>query len=227
MQKRSDFAKQFDIIVKQEIKNYQDSLNFVLQSINEIRISIQDLQKECVGQYSRIHSQHVDFKIELNSLKNSYLNLNGSFLKNHQELSLKNETISNKISDLNSIFLNKINSDNNFDNRFECLRTKHYSLEVKVESQNQLFKNSVDDLLVKLRQEIQKAKKEILDLPTETSEVKKHLEEKISSHAIDVAGIMRELKFYKHDNMVTEKKIENIYTLIERLQKSGVENEPS
>ena len=42
------------------------------------------------------------------------------------------------------------------------------------------------------------------------------MDEKIASHKVDVAGIIREISVNKKDMMVIEKKIENIYTLIAR-----------
>ncbi len=58
-----------------------------------------------------------------------------------------------------------------------------------------------------------------MDAPTEASLVRNELEQKIYAHKVDVSGIMKELTVFKKENVVIEKKLENIYTLIERLQK--------
>jgi len=56
MLNKNDLAKQFELVVKQEIKNYQDSLNFVLQSIDELKKDIKQLNSDMLENYALIHS---------------------------------------------------------------------------------------------------------------------------------------------------------------------------
>src|SRR6185295_4796860 len=64
MLKRADLAKQLDLVIKQEIKNYQDSLNSVLQSIRDIKNELENIQSQSLENSALLHSEHNKLKIE-------------------------------------------------------------------------------------------------------------------------------------------------------------------
>ncbi len=222
MLKRNDLAKQFELVVQQEIKNYQDSLNFVLQSIKELKEEIIRVRNESLESSAKLHSEHNDLAIQLQNLKNAFAVLNQGFLSASCDQRIVNERNVIEMRDISTAIHTKINIDNRLQLKIEDVWNHISKVRRQLEDKDIALNNIIDDLLRRFRNEIQKAKKEILEAPSEASLVKIHLEEKIASHTVDVSGIMRELKIYKHDNMVTQKKIENIYTLIERLQKAKV-----
>lgn len=222
MLKRNDLSKQFELVVQQEIKNYQDSLNFVLQSIKELKEDVIRVRNESLENYAKLHSEHNDLAIQLQNLKYEVAALNQNFLSASYDQRIVNERNALEMRDISSAIHSKISGDNYFKTKIDDVWNAVSELRRQSENKDRVLSDSIDDLLRRFRNEIQKVKKEILEAPSEASLVKTHLEEKIASHTVDVSGIMRELKIYKHDNMVTQKKIENIYTLIERLQKAKV-----
>ena len=222
MLKKSDLAKQFELVVQQEIKNYQDSLNFVLQSINEIKGSILDNHKEFSEKHSFVHNILINLNIELQELKESNSQLSQKCERTKTDQKFVNERNTIEMRDISSALLAKINDQNNFQVKIENLWKEIYKLKSDTATNKRTLNESLDDLLRRFRQEILKAKTDILETPTEASLIKTQLEEKISRHVIDVEGIMKELRVFKQHNMITEKKIENIYTLIERLKKSEI-----
>ena len=222
MLKRNDLSKQFELVVQQEIKNYQDSLNFVLQSIKELKESIKESNDQFLETYASLHSEQNEIKIELQNLRDVFMESYKSFHNHINDQRVVNQRNQTQILSLTNEFLKKINFDGNFQNKFENLWSEISNLKYKTDTSQKVLNDNLDDLFRRFRKEILKAKQEILDSPSEASLVKTQLEEKIVSHTVDVAGIMRELRIYKHDNMITQKKLENIYTLIERLKKSEV-----
>lgn len=222
MLKKTDLSKQFELVVQQEIKNYQDSLNFVLQSIRELKDTIEEVRNESLENHGLLHSLQGDLAIDLQNLRESFNTFKQNAESTFTDQRLFNERNTLEMRDLGSAFYKKICADTHFNEKIIGLWEALGSLRQDSELKDRIINDNLDDLLRRFRQEILKSKKEIIESPSEASLVKKQLEEKIASHTVDVAGIMRELKIYKHDNMVTQKKIENIYTLIDRLNKSEV-----
>lgn len=223
MLKRNDLSKQFDLVVQQEIKNYQDSLNFVLQSIKELKESIQQANDQALENYAALHSEQTDLKIELQNFRHVIMESYKTFHNHINDQRVVNDRNQNQILDVTNEVFKKINFDGNFKSKYEVLWSEIEKIKSKAENSHKVLNDNLDDLLRRFRNEILKTKKEILDSPSDASLIKTELEEKIYRHTVDVEGIMRELRIYKNDNMVTQKKIENIYTLIERLKKSEVE----
>lgn len=220
MLKKSDLAKQFELVVQQEIKNYNDNLNNVLESIRQLSKEIREVRETSQANYATIHSVQSNLISELDQLKDAVKKMSEQCDRTFSDQSVVNERNALEMKDITGAFLNKISVDSNFQEKLREVWNHIRKLESQHQDNQRMINDNLDDILRRFRQEILKAKKEILDTPTEASLVKRELEEKIFSHIVDVAGIMRELRIYKHDNMVTEKKIENIYTLIERLKKS-------
>lgn len=222
MLKKADLSKQFELVVQQEIKNYQDSLNFVLQSINELKEEIKNVHAESLENYALIHSQHNDLAAQLETIRNKQTESNKK-LDNHindVEVFKKKATDEIEIYALRSI----ANSNSNEFNK-NCITDLKHNIDVledEIKGHSLTISNSFDCIQFKLAKDLKKMKDEILSMPSDSQLVRNELDEKITSHRVDVAGIMKELRIFKHDNMVTEKKIENIYTLIERLKKPEV-----
>lgn len=74
------------------------------------------------------------------------------------------------------------------------------------------------ELFTSLNEKIEKIQSDIRDTVFKTME---HWEEKFLQAKLDKEGIERELIRYKKSMFYIEKKIENIYTLIERINKRG------
>ena len=221
MLKRNDLAKQFELVVQQEIKNYNDSLNGILDSIRNLKIEIKEVSKNNLENYGAIHSAQTNLSIELENIKDFLKILAEKFDRHFNDQTVVNERNALEMRDIKGAFHSKKIIDDNVNSKIKALSDQIYSVEALVEGNHRVTNDNLDDIMRRFRQEILKAKKDILDAPTEAALVRKELEEKIVSHTVDVAGIMRELRLFKHDNMVAEKKIENIYTLIGRLQMQG------
>ena len=158
--------------------------------------------------------------IELEHIKNNLENINQRVDRNCNDQKSVNEKNNFEINNIKNEISLKVSRDNNFEKKLIHISTTIDRVkEISDKNRNSLGEIS-DNILRKFSNDLIKTKNEILNSPSEASLVKKILEEKIDSHKVDVAGIMRELMIYKKENVVTEKKIENIYTLIDRLKKS-------
>ena len=219
MLKKSDLSKQFELLTLQEIKNYQDSHNFVLQSIRELREEIEHLKQESLENHAVVHSIQCGMAIEIDHNREQINN----FRLRHDGY-YNDQRAENKKNALDSIEIIKTQKalqtlSQKFKDRFDFIITQIDQLTKVSNKTNERLSYCVDDLLRRFSSDIEKVKKEIIDAPTEASLVKTQVQEQIESHKVDVIGIMKELTIFKKENFVIEKKLENIYTLIERLQK--------
>ena len=218
--KRSDLAKQFELVVQQEIKNYQDSFNLVLQSLNEIRESIKKSQKEYREKHAILQGEQVIIKIEIQNLRDIFVKVSERIERHITAQQAWNYRNNQNDFQLNEDFMQIATICKEFQPKLDTVGNEIYELKEQVDGYCRVVNDNLDDLLRRFRSEISKTKQEILEAPSQASIVKTELEEKLKSHTVDVDGIMRELRIYKHENMITQKKIEHIYTLIERLKNS-------
>ena len=220
MLKKNDLAKQFELVVQQEIKNYQDSLNFVLRSINEIKQSIKDLQSDMLARAASNNSLLVNLNHRLQGVVDTVFNLDAITKRNFNDQCIINERNTKEITDLESSMMFKFRMSDDTQSKLSMFLHQLEILNEKVEKRNEAIDRNLDHLLMRFRKEILRAKQEIMESPSQFDLSLEQLEAKIQSHYVDVAGIMRELTIYKKENSITQKKIENIYTLIARLKKS-------
>jgi len=222
MLKKSDLAKQFELVVKQEIKNYQDSLNFVLQSIRELKDSIEEVRNESLENYALIHSQQNDLEILCQLFREnqgktekklqSHINDTEAFKKKAtDEIGMHGDT-SMQNSRKNEYNENQISHTNG---RLE-------TVEDEMRGHSLFISTALENMKFKLSKDMNKLKEEILSMPSDAQGIRQELIDKINTHNVDVEGILREIRVSRHDMMVFEKKLENIYMLIERLSKPEV-----
>ncbi len=218
MIKKNDLAKQFELLTIQEVKNYQDSLNFVLQSIRELKDNIEEVKKLAQNNTSETCSIQCQSNSDVGLIRKDIFNLSQKIESNFYDQKALNEKFSEKIDFLFHEIDSKKDKDLYFFQRFDDLQNELDEINLFSLKNRESISENYNDLLCHLTKSCEKIKKEILSTPSEMTQVKIDLEEKMSSHKVDVVGIMRELTIYKKENMVTQKKIENIYMLIERLQ---------
>ncbi len=222
MLRKLDIAKQCELLAEQEIQNYKDSLNYVLQTLRDLKESIKDSREESLENYASVHSFQVQLSSEITSVNEVVVSLGKkveSFFSDQRRENKKFQedhlSLRESILDLlNKVALNKIEIQR-LDTAISLLNDKYHASKNDMDS---TFRN----MEFKLSKSISKTKEEILAIPSDSIKVKQELERKLDCHKVDVNGITQELMIYKHENMITQKKIENIYTLIERLNNPEV-----
>lgn len=216
MLSRKDLSKEFELVVKQEIKNYNDTVLATNVSLNDCHKKIDELSEKVNRRFAELDTKLLDkdskFFIHKESIDRSISQL----LKMLGDLDSQVVVYLN-----NSINLRQSLADNyslksevyNLSDEFEG-RLSHLNLKIHQISEN--FSHKLEMIERSFVDKFDKLKKEILDRPSEAQDVKRELENKINSACIDAEGILKELRILKKDALISEKKIENIYTLIER-----------
>lgn len=218
MLKKSDLAKQFELVVQQEITNYNNSLSQIFQKIQSIQDDIESIKEAHSSIRNSNHSRYqtLDTAISFikeyceSNVKQIYTVIREQALKIHEQ-SVSNEEVK-KCFDRISYKFDALGCVNN------QLFCDYKKLINDCSEFNKETNSRIDEMGPKIKKAIDKAKKEIEDAPTEASQVKIELEKRIDSHKIDVEGVMKEINIFRKENVIVEKKLENIYTLIQRLE---------
>lgn len=222
MLKRSDLAKQFELVVQQEIKNFQDSHNSVLQSIRDLAEEIALVKRDFLQCKAALHSEigylKSDFKINNDEL----CDLAKAFISSVNDQKQINLDVDRDLTALS-------NTCTRYDMAFDAQEKVNFELLHLINKDHENTKATHSNILTSLVQmelknskEIEKAKEDMEACPTKNNLVKEELEQKINMQNVDLEGLLKEIRIIGRAVLVTEKKIENIYTLIERMKKPKV-----
>jgi chromosome segregation ATPase len=217
MRSRKDFEKEFELVVKQEIKNYNDTVLATNIALEKCRSSIEELSNNTMQRFSEQENKFLAQDIALSRIKDS-------FDKSFIQLGKRIDDLSNQIDqyrknteflihDIESAYLEKddfctvikeVRAD------IDDIRSK--TIHLKDSLQQGLYRLSGD-----INSNIEILRREIFDGPSEAEAVKADLSKKLDAASIDFLGLMKEITICKKESFITEKKIENLYTLIERI----------
>lgn len=219
MLKRNDLVKQFELVTKQEIKNYQDQFNAVLQQIRDIKISLDNIQKKYLEKYALLHSaqgeilqqiEAIKQKCDLRSAKLDRIESDQSFV-NHQNCGI--------FAEINKAIIKKQEDQSFFHKKIDSIWTEIYKLNANAKSTENVIAENSSSLTKRLAKSIEQTKEEIKSAPSQYDKLKTEMNAKLMSAVVDSAGLLREIAVIKKENTIFEKKIENLYILIERLKK--------
>jgi len=219
MLRKKDLVKQFELVVKQEIIEHNKAITASNLAMNKHREYVEEElnklknnHKLLVNEYSFVSSGFNNFLSDNNSFRDSLSKLDSKCYEVHEKTHKEVKSLDNLANAIHGkyMLLDKSTSD---------LRLYLSSLEKKLEDIAKKLESESEKTNNKIEKAIKKLKKEILELPSEASEVREELLEILSMNKIDNEGLLREIKVLKKTVFINEKKIENLYTLIERINK--------
>ena len=211
---KDEMVKQFEGSIADEVRQYNLTVVSQNNELDCIKSLIENMLKE-------------QKELTVNQLKSKSECLD-AFSKEKDDLFLKNEEHRRFINEMVSILKKEV----------ECVKEKSESfikntdLATCVVALNQHMARMEESAVLeskRLRELVEKEKQSILsqiDVDTKTLNFYKDFcdkqheeqEKKIDVNSVDAKGVLRELQIHKKSVFIVEKKIENIYTQIERLQ---------
>jgi len=209
-----EFVKRFEAMMRQELAlhskalfSYQEEMQSLKDSVKQAKGAIESLfrhtEVEMKDTNLAIQNQISTFEIKTKSLeinaldqRNTILSLYQSF-NDFMEISSKKNDFENYKAEINS----KVTELNN---------TQTRSFEDYQQHMKSLF-----------NQVIEEQKNLRVDVESKINNLKQVINEKYDHFRMDKDGIQKEIKVYEKTIFIIEKKIENIYTLIERINKRG------
>ena len=222
MLKKNDLAKQFEIVVQQEIKNYNDSLNLVLQSINELRESINDVHEETAENHAILHSFQTSLSIKLENIEEIFSKFYKKIEQQFYDQLVINNRNSYQMNEMSSAINSKIRGQDHFEKKIDEIETQFFKENEKSLQIHKVSAKAIDELMTWTKSSLKKHREEIDSKPHFQHPSIDALELKLLTYKVDSEALLKELRITRNDLMVAEKNIENLYTIIERLNKPGV-----
>lgn len=219
--KRSDLAKQFELVVQQEIINHNKQIEATNQSLQKMQNQINDLVKDHASHIARLEKYIWDLETDYKDLKNKHEKLEWRYKAFEKDSS---EAIDNACFDLNMRidYVEDCVCDIESDvEPIEEMETSINFVKDMVETQKFYIHSEFYNIKKNCEQMFKEFKNEINERPSEIPLVQEELEKKIADAVVDAKGVLRELEVAKKDAFVMQKKIEQIYSLLGRNKEGG------
>lgn len=219
MLKKNDLAKQFELVVQQEVKNHNDQILASNLSINKVREDLEKFREEQGIINAALASEMSRLKIQINEFSKVLGSLVAKLSSSHNDLNSVRENFETQ-SVLNARVLQECKA------ALQAQEKDAKTTQVKIAFLEETI-NNIPKTLHAFSERIEKKsmdcahkiKEEVLNRPSEAKAVKEELSKRLEIDRIDFEGVTRDLLGVKKANFINEKKIENIYTLLDRLTK--------
>jgi len=219
MLRKKDLSKQFELVVQQEIKEHNKAVLASNLAVNKLGKRIDDIYLIVDKNQSILENKSLCTKLEFNN--------------NLLYLSAELESLKSSMSDAKQDFVKSIEeaklalrqemSAKAFDSYVERVESK---LEESIISINKSIEKARSEALSNNRDSITYCDKlkatlqeDMSFLKEEVVSIKGDIVKDLKETKIDKEGLLKEIKVLKKLNFINEKKIENLYTLIDRLTK--------
>lgn len=202
--KKEEYAKRFEELTKQEIKNYNDSLLNTHKSLEEFRGKLKDSVDLYANQVAKLSSKINKVEAENRVLKTITESLDKRIERQIHDLNeLEKKTILSAMERelfekwVRSEFGLQYNANNNLKEKVsESIFMTEKRAEENCSKVEHFYRSSQADNI--------KLKEEILSLPSEAKQVKEELIAKADISAIDNEGILKELSTIKKKSAIQE-----------------------
>jgi hypothetical protein len=227
MLKRNDLVKQFEMLVKQEITNHNNSILASNKEINEIKNRIDSILVLIDDQKKVRENQLMEARMSLNKIEQELREQIRSIFRQFNDLVLdskkqKDEFIKyifDKTTDLVRYgeyhqFKTILN-----DKLKELSENNELTVSNLVQSEKRL-NNSIKESL----EELKETKRLIM---VQMHQIEDDLKKEIDIYKVDNQGLIREIEILKKKQFIQEKMIENLYTLIKRIDANVIKTNTS
>jgi methyl-accepting chemotaxis protein len=218
MMQRKDLAKEFSLLVQQEIKNHSDSVLACNMEMEKFRSALVEIAQRCDGRVNELHSDSVC--------------LESSMIIFREVIQKSIDKLNRDISDLTGNFTLRLAGFRKaVDERESYFLTVHGFKEFQAKVDQWIanikvsFENQKGNVIEEVSKSSQSIQKQIDSLNEELkkmlkSEKEKHedFDKSLDIFALNFSGQTREIELMKKRCFVVEKNIENLYTVIERLK---------
>lgn len=206
--------KRMEVLLKQEMAEHQA----VISSHHKEMQTLRDALKNAMERFDSLFKHSED---ELSKKSSQFTHLiaelqekvrNQEFFSSEQKE--KNLSLHQELNNFYSVFAKKIDLDyckKELQSLVKEATTSHLNAFQYCEQQLKLLVNSLKDDLARLK----------IEMAEKIYQLDGKIESKFSNSQLDKEGVLKEIRIYERTILVIEKKIENIYTLIERINKKG------
>jgi hypothetical protein len=208
-----------EIRAAQEAKNHQDFIyqtNQTLQNLSEKLINLSLLHEKKIAEYSSMHKK---LEIAFENLQAAVAGQTNQAIKVALESSVYVTNASNTLQKHDEDIKKAQKAIVDLSSSVVDLKQDHTSLENTSVLKNCHVHASIEQLRGQINAQIGSVRQELQPAPLDLRAIEKTIEEKLMPYQIDFAGLFKEINFLKKSTGYADKKIENLYTLIDRMRK--------
>ena len=219
MIRKKDLVKQFELVVRQEIIEHNKTISATNLRFNELRTNVLELREELSKEINKLGCEDIRLSHDQEGLFYTFKKMKEDFLKLVSDNERFNKRNFKEIQIIDESIETVHRNQQNLKGFFDCLSDQFDKMKKAIDELSKLHEYERQRLKYGFIKDINKAKNEILSKPSEAIPLRKEFMEELSMHKIDNEGLLKEIKVLKKTAFIIEKKIENLYTLIERLNK--------
>lgn len=219
MLKRQDLAKQFEKIVLQEITNHNDAVLATNVKVNEFRKDLVTQQKKIDSNHALTLSHVTRLDGQLEKMSTSLTTLLREALNTVNDLSLELRTHIQKSNDWMGMVEGAFLKKDIFKEYQDQEILEKFNLNQLIASLQKEFVRQEETLRWYVTTEVIKAIEEHEKKPSPLEETVATFDNKLKAHVVNVSGVQRQIDINHKQCFILEKKIENLYTLLDRLKK--------
>ena len=218
MLQRKDLAKEFSLVVQQEIKNHSDMVLACNIAMDEFRRLIKEISATSDERIKILHNRLTGSIEEISrletSIKDSLSSMNRAFNDANAMTKSHLDSIRKSMDERESYFLT-IEGFKEFEKKIDQW-TSHLKLSFALQRDH--LANEITSTSKILMQSIASYQKEVSERFLLEMEKQKDLNKTLDLFALNFEGVRREVEICKKRCFVIEKNIENLYIQIERTQ---------
>ena len=218
MIKKDDLVKQFELLTKQEIKNYKDDLSRVYSKLDFILSGLETEKKTALlnhlkndSEIHKLRTQIENISLELKGISNI-----ASSFKNNSNSQV--EALSVDIKKMQTEIMGNRKAQGTLSLKlfetYKQIAVIGENFSKYLGGLNQI----IESLHTKLNKTIDKKVDDLRNEPRESDKQIKEILQKLEVDRVDFDGVMREMRVLKRDNEIKEKHIERLYIEIKRLE---------
>lgn len=216
MIKRSDLINQFELLVKQEIINNQNLVSATNLRLNKIQEAVEkgisDLNEKFTDLEGRLNSKCLEVYSNIDKIKVNSL----CFEKKIDSVSDSLIYFFNVEKKLENLEVKFRNAEIILKKNLREFELFNFHLESEINDNQKDTTLKVQRLKNLMEKSLLELKDEILSRPSEAEPVREELLKKLELAAIDKDSLLKELRKYKKNMFVLDKKMEHLFTLSER-----------
>ena len=219
MIKRQDLVSQFELVVRQEIKNHNSAIAASNENVEKMRRTIRDNQDDVLARLAALASRlgtattritDIEDSIKgivyrLESIANDALisvDRSNSLLS---EMKSANDVIRESVASLQALYHNVLKDQE--------------SLRKEIANYRLSFSHEIEQMHKKMVDYVQSELNTIKECPKEAHKIKSELESRIACKEVDTKGVVESINATRKDFEYLGKKIEDLYIQLSRLQK--------
>lgn len=204
--------KRFEALLKQEMIEHQHIISSHHKEMQELRDLLKISMERFNSLFEKNQKELSDFKENIiNSIATLWERASDNDLILHNQKKVVKE-ISDQLNKFHDIYESKVSTENSkkeIENNIQQNTKNNLNSWQKLEAEIKILMRGIDNDLQRLS----------IKTERKLSELSEKNESNFSILRMDKEGVLKEIRIYEKSMFIIEKKIENIYTLIERINK--------